>query len=73
MTRKVGRDEAVRRAVRLARREGRDPDDYEPPETSRSGRTWVVRFDGKVPAPGNHFFVHVDGDGDGDARLVPGR
>jgi hypothetical protein len=67
----LNRDEAVERAVRLARQRGRDLDRYEAPEAQRTGKGWTVFFAGKVPAPGNHFSVHVDEHGEPELR--PGR
>jgi len=40
-------------------------------EFTRNDRTWGVFYDGKVPAPGNHFLVVIN-DRTGTARVMPG-
>lgn len=59
-------------ALDLARADGRDPDAYEEPTVDREDERWIVFFQGRSLAPGNHFMVVVDA-ATGTGRLVAGR
>lgn len=66
--------QAIEIAMRVARKEGRDLNEYGRPEATywATDRTWFVFFDGKANLIGNFFFVTVD-DRKRTAELSPGR
>jgi hypothetical protein len=65
-------DDALRRAVELARDDDRDIDDYDEPVVERDGGDWIVFFQGRDLRPGRHFMVVLDAE-TGRGRLVEGR
>ena len=68
----VDQDEAVRLATAKAEEEGWDLSTFEAPVAARRDDGWMVRFEGRRPAPGNHFVVVVE-DATGEVALWPGR
>jgi hypothetical protein len=68
----VTEDEARQAAMDLARRDGRDIDAYEQPTVDREQDRWIVFFQGRSLAPGDHFMVVLDAD-TGAGRVVAGR
>ena len=67
--------DAIRIARHAAEHEGCRLSDFKPPkahyEYTQKDRTWTVSFDGKVPVPGNQFWVVVD-DQTGQTQVLRG-
>ena len=65
-------EQARQVALDAAQADGRDPEAYEQPTVDREDGRWIVFFQGRSLAPGDHFMVVVD-EASGSGRLVAGR
>jgi hypothetical protein len=65
-------DDAITSAKAPAAAQGWDLTEYEEPVAQLEGGSWVVRFEGREPRPGNHLVVLVDA-ATGAAEVWPGK